>query len=260
MHMLRSVLQITVTTILILGRKDWNALEAPPTNAKNEGIIALENLLVPTMFLEPASYQAALRFLRSQSTYNKRHGGVKAINKLGWDAINSHAAVNSLTETLKSEAAALSIDTELLFIAFQPSLFLALECLNIFIFCLLIAGLSHVSFLAFVIVIIKSCFLSSLFLCVELSELSIRHASCCFVFIVITVFKYFPIWSILFTSFKILKVVKFLCPTLFTITVSTPIASHKFISYRFNEAVLSFFQPRFNSKRNTWRSTGHLPR
>ena len=56
--MLGGVFEVAVSTILILSRENRNALKAPPTKAKYQGVIALEDLLVPAMLLETTTEES----------------------------------------------------------------------------------------------------------------------------------------------------------------------------------------------------------
>jgi hypothetical protein len=95
--MLWRVLQVTIPAILVLSGEDGNALETPPPDAKDEWVVAFENLLVPAMLLEAASNQPAFCLLGSQTTNDQGHDGIERFNELRRNAIDPHTTIQPLT-------------------------------------------------------------------------------------------------------------------------------------------------------------------
>mmetsp|Transcript_13704 Transcript_13704/g.29759 ORF Transcript_13704/g.29759 Transcript_13704/m.29759 type:complete len:279 (-) Transcript_13704:1918-2754(-) len=254
MHMLWSVLQVTVTTILIFRGEYRDALETPPSDTKDEGIIALENFLVPSMFLKAATDQTSLRLLRSQAPNHQGHCGIERLDELRGDAVDPHAAVEPLTEALVPEAARLAIRSKLLAVAPQPCLLLALECLDVLALSLFVSRLARIVLLALVVVLIKLGLLRGLLPGVKLPKLRVGHALGC---LIIAILDDFSIGAVFFSSFKVLKFVK----GFFIIAWSSaPIASDKLITDAFNQTILPFLKPSIHVKRHSGVGIGYFSR
>ena len=58
------------SVILTFRRKHWNTLKPPSSHTKNQRIVTLKNLLVPTMLPDSAPDQPPIRFLWCQSPNN----------------------------------------------------------------------------------------------------------------------------------------------------------------------------------------------
>ena len=94
------VLEVPVPSVLVLGGEHGYGLEASPANREHKRIwcvdrkqlgldnitinhkigrltIALQDLLVPSMLLEPTANEASFRFLRCQASNHKRHDWIE---------------------------------------------------------------------------------------------------------------------------------------------------------------------------------------
>ena len=101
-HVLRCVFQQSMSHIVILHEIIRNGLETSPAEGDDQWIFALENLLVPSMFLQTHLHVSRMRFSDRHAAENGDVSCVELIDKFAWDlcqfASNVHAGTVTFVE------------------------------------------------------------------------------------------------------------------------------------------------------------------
>lgn len=241
-----------MAAILILGRKHRNTLEAPPSKAENERVVALEDLFVPAVLLESAAEESLVGLLWRETTEDHGHDRVERLEKLDRNSIDTDTNVQPLTEAFVTKTSSLTLFSKFFLVAPKTSFLFPQQCLNAFAFGLLIVLGPVARFLIFIVFIIKILLLGRLLLGVEFAKLLVGHASRCTIAIIVIFIvrlKDFPIGTKLFARLKILKVTDFLVVISSTASYATstvgiiPFAGDELVSQSLKEAVLSVVKP-----------------
>lgn len=81
----RSVLDHTLSFIVVLGAIDRHRLESTPAHRENQRVKGLEDSLVPAMLLHTHTYVTHALLLRQDSTYYYGIARVEVFHKLTWN-------------------------------------------------------------------------------------------------------------------------------------------------------------------------------
>mmetsp|Transcript_5727 Transcript_5727/g.16114 ORF Transcript_5727/g.16114 Transcript_5727/m.16114 type:complete len:318 (-) Transcript_5727:1514-2467(-) len=253
MHMLGGVFEVAMSTILILGGENRNALKPPPTKAKYQRVIALEDLLVPAMLLETAAEESLVSLLGREATEDHGHDGIERLEKLDGNSIDTDTNVQSLAEAFMPKPGSLALLSKFFLVSPEPSLLFSLQSLNVFAFGLLVILSCIACFLIFIVFIVKIFLLGRLSLGVELAKLIVGHTSrraITIVIIFIVGLNDLPIGTKLFAGLKILKVPELVIvytahaasTSICTVGI-TPLARNELVSQGLEEAVFSVVKP-----------------
>src|ERR1700677_1163711 len=102
MHVLWCILQHPMPHSVLVDGVDWQRLKPAPSKNEYEGIVGLENLLMPSVSLHADLNEAESVFCGCQTTQNDREFGIERVGEFVWHIFENDPSIRPSLVSFRS--------------------------------------------------------------------------------------------------------------------------------------------------------------